>query len=132
MNRYICESGRIDKDGKMRLPMDRLRQFFSQNKGRRIVIRVDVWEEPTEAMFGYYHRYIVPTIQKALYEQGQRLAAEEVDEWLRSSNKITCNAEHGLRRVEQLSRDEMSEFISWLKEFAAENLYTYIEDPKTL
>ena len=132
MNRYICESGRIDKAGKMRLPMDRLRQFFSQNKGRRIVIRVDVWEEPTEAMFGYYHRYIVPTIQKAMYEQGQRLASEEVDEWLRSSNKITCNAEHGLRRVEQLSRDEMSEFISWLKEFAAENLYTYIEDPKTL
>lgn len=147
MNRYICESGRIDKEGKMRLPMDRLRQFFSQNKGRRIVIRVDVWEEPTEAMFGYYHRYIVPTIQKALYELGERMNERKVDEWLRQQcpsifetfipptkeqekqGYSGCTETRGIR---DLSFSEMSDYLDWLKQYAAENLSVYIEDPKTL
>ena len=31
-----------------------------------------------------------------------------------------------------MGKTDFSEFLDWLKQFAAENLFVYIEDPKTL
>ena len=41
---------------------------------------------------------------------------------------------HGVDVIEarQMDKRQMSDFLDWVKQFAAENLYVYIEDPKTL
>ena len=144
----ISESGRINESGQLLMPMDRVNAFFKANKGKRVVVRFEAAEPgTTAAQLAYYYNYIVPTIQKALYETGERMNEKKVDEWLRQQcpsifetfippteeqakqGYLGCTEIKGIR---DLSVSEMSEFLDWLKQFAAENLSVYIEDPKTL
>lgn len=129
----ICESGTIGADGKLRLPMDRLNAFFAANKGRRVVVRFEAAMPNTSAaQLSYYFQYIVPTIQAALYELGDRRTENQVDLWLRQQCGSCYNDYGGLLRAQQMTQSDFSEFLEWLKQFAAENLYVYIEDPKTI
>lgn len=128
----IVESGTIGADGKLRLPMDRLRQFFSEHKGERLIVRFEAVKSGTnEAQLAYYFRYILPTIRQAFYETGERMTEDAVDEFLRRESAV-CWKDGECRSIRQLRQEEMSDFIDWLKQYAAENLYVYIEDPKTL
>lgn len=148
MAHTISESGNIGTDGKMRMPMERLRQFFEANKGKRIVARFEAVEPGTsECQLAYYFNYIVPTIQTALYELGERMNEKKVDEWLRQQCRsifetfipptkeqakqgyLGCTEIKGIR---DLSISEMSDYLDWLKQYAAENLYVYIDDPKVI
>lgn len=144
----ISESGIIGADGKLRMPMDRLNAYFAQHKGQRVVVRFEAAEHgSSELQRAYYYNYIVPTIQTALYELGERMNEKKVDEWLRQQcpsifetfipptkeqaelGFLGCTETKGIR---DLSVSEMSDYLEWLKQFAAENLYVYIEDPRTL
>lgn len=79
----ICESGIIDAKGQLRMPMDRLNAFFAANKGKRIVVRFEAAEPgSSELQLAYYYNYIVPTIQTALWENGDRRTEKQVDLWL--------------------------------------------------
>lgn len=128
----IVESGIIGADGNLRLPMDRLRQFFSQHKGERLIVRFEAVKTGTnEAQLGYYFNYILPTIRQAFYETGERMTEDAVDEFLRQESAV-CWKDGECRSVRTLTQEEMSDFIDWLKQYAAENLYVYIEEPKTL
>lgn len=129
----ISESGIINDKGQLRLPMDRLNAFFAANKGKRIVVRFEAAESgSSQLQLAYYFNYIVPTIQTALWKNGDRRTEKQVDLWLRQQCASCYNEYGGLLEARQISKPDFSEFIEWLKQFAAENLYVYIEDSRTL
>ena len=129
----ISESGIITDNGQLRLPMDRLNAFFAANKGKRVVVRFEAATPGSTALQqAYYFNYIVPTIQTALWENGDRRTEKQVDLWLRQQCASCYNDYGGLLEARQISKPDFSDFIEWLKQFAAENLYVYIEDPRTL
>ena len=129
----LSESGIITANGQLRLPMDRLNAFLAANKGKRIVVRFEAAEPgSSELQLAYYFNYIVPTIQTALWENGERRTEKQVDLWLRQQCASCYNDYGGLLEARQISKPDFSDFIEWLKQFAAENLYVYIEDPRTL
>lgn len=129
----ISESGIIGTDGKLRLPMDRLNAFFAANKGQRVIVRFEAAAPgSTAAQLAYYFQYIVPTIQTALWETGDRKTEKQVDLWLRQQCAVCTSGWGDLMDARQMSKTDFSEFLEWVKQFAAENLYVYIEDPKTI
>ena len=129
----ISESGIIGTDGKLRLPMDRLNAFFAANKGQRVVVRFEAAEPGTSAaQLAYYFQYIIPTIQTALYETGERKTERQTDIWLRQQCAVCTSGWGDLMEARQMSQSDFSEFLDWLKQFAAENLFVYVEDPKTI
>ena len=136
MNKHeIRESGVIDAKGNMLLPMDRLTAFFLANKGKRIVVCFEAAEHgSTAAQQSYYYKYVLPTIVDAYREQGTRMTAHDVDKqllWLYPGDLIT--PEHYIpTRADQLDVTQMNDFLEWLKQFAAENLNVYIEDPRAI
>lgn len=129
----ISESGLVGADGRLRMPMDRLNAFFAKHKGERVVVRFEAAAPgSSELQLAYYFNYIVPTIQTALWETGERKTEKQVDLWLRQQCGSCYNDYGGLLEARQISKTDFSEFLEWLKQYAAENLYVYIEDPKTL
>lgn len=129
----ISESGTITANGQLRLPMDRLNAFFAEHRGERVVVRFEAAAPGSTALqLAYYYNYIVPTIQTALLETGERKTERQTDIWLRQQC-VHCTSGWGdLMEARQMSKTDFSLFLEWLKQFAAENLYVYIEDPKTL
>lgn len=129
----ISESGIISENGLLRMPMDRLKAFFAEHKGERVVVRFEAAAPGSTALqLAYYYNYIVPTIQTALLETGERKTERQTDVWLRQQC-VHCTSGWGdLMEARQMSKTDFSLFLEWLKQFAAENLYVYIEDPKTL
>lgn len=131
---YVIEFGSIGADGKMRLPMDRVREFLKGHAGQNVIVRFDAVEPGTSAaLWGYYKSYVLPTVRQALYELGDRKTERETDIWLREMCPMLDRGEDfGPREVGDMSQGEMLEFLDWIKQMAAENLYVYIEDPKIL
>lgn len=122
----IVESGYVDKSGKLRLPMDRLREFWVKNEGCRIIATFEaVKSGSSDAQRAYYFNYIVPTVQKAMYELGTRLTEAQTDRFMRE----TYGDE---REVREYTTEEMTAFIDWLRQWAAEDLSVYIEDPRVI
>lgn len=132
----ISESGLIGADGKLRMPMDRVNAFLEAHKGERVVVRFESAERGSSALqLAYYYNYILPTVVQALYEQGTRISEENADHWLISQCPTGFhNTDDGTskEKARELTVNEMTEFLDWLKQYAAENLFVYIEDPKTL
>lgn len=132
----ISESGMIGTDGRLRLPMDRVNTCFAEHKGERVVVRF-YFSAPgsSAAQQSYYYQYIVPTIQQALRETGERKSEKAVDKFLMEQypgDKTECEFGTEVEEARLLSQNQMSDFLDWLKQFAAENLNVYIEDSKTL
>lgn len=129
MKTVITESGVINDKGKLLLPMDRVNGFLSENKGKRVIATFSIYESgSTELQQGYYYNYVLPCIMEELREEGTRLTRDEADELLVGMWPHDTKAE----RARDLTKSEMSDYLEWLKQFAAENLDTYIEDPRTL
>ena len=131
----ISESGIIGPNGQLRMPMDRLNAFFADHKGERVVVRFEAAAPGSTALqLAYYYNYIVPTVCAALLETGQRMTDEWTDRYLIQEYPGELRTQDGQLVLygRQLTKTQMSEFLEWLKQFAAENLYVYIEDPKTL
>lgn len=135
----ISESGGIGADGKLRLPMDRLNACFAEHKGERVVVRF-YFDVPgsTAAQQSYYYQYVVPTIQQALRETGVRTNEKAVDKFLMSrypGDKCEPDINFGedVTEARYLNRDQMADFLEWVKQFAAEPpLSVYVEDPRTI
>lgn len=129
----ISESGLIGTDGRLRMPMDRLNEWFAEHKGERVVVRFEAAAPGTsELQLAYYFNYIVPTIQTALLETGERKTEKQVDFWLRQQCGSCYNFDGYLLEAREMSKPDFSDFLEWLKQFAAENLFVYIEDPRTI
>lgn len=129
----ISESGIVGTDGRLRIPMDRLNAFFAEHKGERVVVRFEAAAPgSTAAQLAYYFNYIIPTIQTALWETGERKTERQTDVWLREQCAVCTSGWGDLMEAGQMSKTDFSEFLEWLKQFAAENLSVYIEDPRTI
>ena len=134
----ISETGVIGTDGKLRLPMDRLNQFFADNKGKRIFVRFECQEPGSSAaLLAYYYNYVVPTVRQALYDLGERMNENRTDQWILKNypgDKSESNIGVGtdVEEGRHLTQWQMIDMLEWLKQFAAENLNVYIEDPKTI
>lgn len=129
----ISESGIVGTDGRLRMPMDRLNAFFAEHKGERVVVRFEAAAPgSTAAQLAYYFNYIIPTIQTALWETGERKTERQTDVWLRKQCAVCTSGWGDLMEAGQMSKTDFSEFLEWLKQFAAENLSVYIEDPRTI
>ena len=131
----ISESGVIGTDGKLRLPMDRVNAFCAANKGRRVVVRFEAAAPGSSAaLLGYYYNYVVPSIVSALREQGTRKSEDATDRFLIGQYPGDFGLEPGVyvSVARQLDQRQMLDYLEWLKQYAAENLYVYIEEPKTI
>lgn len=134
-NNLISESGIITGNGQLRLPMDRLNAFFAANKGKRVVVRFEAAEPgSTELQLAYYYNYVVPTVCAALLETGQRMTEDWTDRYLIGEypGELQMQGGKAVLYGRQLTKKQMSDFLDWLKQYAAENLYVYIEDPRCL
>lgn len=138
----ISAVGIINKDGKLSMRMDELNRMFAENKGERVIATFHIVPTASsEAMKAYYHKYIVPTINRAAYEQGERQMLRDTDQWLREQCPVcwdesvdidTGEYDGILKGVEELSNSELLEFIEFLRQFAAENYQVYIDEPNTI
>ena len=128
----INESGMIDREGRLLLPMERINMFSRANAGKRIMVRfIAVEPGSTEAQRAYYYAYILPTIKAALWEVGQPMADIQVDEWIRVQCPF-CYGDDGILTAEQMNKKQMSDFIGWLQWYCAENLHIFVEDAKNV
>lgn len=119
--------------------MGELNEFFKGWKGSRIIARFIVASPgSSEALKGYYFNYVVPTFKHAIWEAGERLTEEQTERRLREFSPIMyverVNEEtgvysHDLRTVADLSNAELIEHIETLKQIAAEEYNTFIDDP---
>ena len=132
MSERISESGLINAEGQLKMPMDRLNEFFQKHKGKRIIMQIEAVEKGTSiAQISYYFKYIVPTIQTGLRNMGERMNVRRVDIWLRE--RYGEQDENGkLIEVVGMSRSSFAEMIDQIKQMAAEYLGVYIEDSKTI
>ena len=130
----ISECGTINDNGRLLMPMDRLNAFFSANRGQRVIVRFETAEPGSSKLqLAYYYNYVLPCVVEALREQGTRISEERADRWLIEQYPSGFSYDGNKQTVaRQLTQPQMSEFLEWLKQYAAENLYVYIEDPKTL
>mgnify|MGYP002521260176 CR=1 FL=1 len=130
----ISESGIVGTDGRLRMPMDRLNAFFADHKGERVVVRFEAAAPgSSKAQQAYYYQYVLPTIVDALREQGTRMTDEMADRWLMEEYPAGRTFEmQTMVFARQLSQNQMSDFLDWLKQYAAENLSVYIDDPRTI
>ena len=124
----------INDNGRLLMPMDRLNAFFSANRGQRVIVRFETAEPGSSKLqLAYYYNYVLPCVVEALREQGTRISEERADRWLIEQYPGGFSYDGNKQTVaRQLTQPQMSEFLEWLKQYAAENLYVYIEDPKTL
>jgi hypothetical protein len=140
--REITATGMINNNGGLQMYMGELNQFFAMHRGSRIIARFTVASPgSSEALKGYYFNYVVPTFRHAIWEAGERLTEEQTERRLREFSPImydervneeTGKYSHELRTVAELSNAELIEHIETLKEIAAEEYNTYIDDPRTL
>ena len=131
----ISESGMITADGLLRMPMDRLKAFFADHKNQRVVVRFEAAAPgSTAAQQSYYYQYVLPTVQQAFRETGERMTEEMTERvlFLEYPGKPRTDDGTLIEHGRQLNQTQMSDFLEWLKQYAAENLYVYIEDPRTL
>lgn len=135
-------TGIIDGDGKLRMFMGELNQFFAMHKGCRVVARFTVApRRSSEALRGYYYNCVVPTFKQAIWDTGERLTEEQTERRLRELSPVmyeqtpdinTGKYETRLRTIAELSNAELIEHIEYLKQVAAEDYSTYIDDPRTI
>lgn len=125
-DKKLIVSGKIDKYGNVLLPMWEVSDFLGQFKGQRVVVTFRAFEPgPSAQQMGYYWAYVIPNIKAALLRKGERKTEQQVDEWLRrEAGFLTEDGEMTVSR--------MSDYLEWLKQFAAENLEVFIEDPRAI
>ena len=140
--REITATGTINNNGGLAMYMGELNEFFRMHKGSRVIARFVVASPGSSAALkGYYFNYVVPTFKHAIWEAGERLTEEQTERRLREWSPImhaenvdydTGEYTHELRTVAELSNAELIEHIEILKQLAAEEYNTFIDDPKTL
>lgn len=126
----ICEVGIIGEDGRLRIPPERLTEFYRQHAGERAIVKIEALERhSTPAMFRYYFGYVLPTARRGMLKQGNEMTEAQVHEFLWGE----FPGEHDrLQDIRQAPQSQVLHYMEWLKRYAAENLETYIEDPNSL
>lgn len=140
--REITATGTINANGGLVMYMGELNAFFAEHKGERIIARFMVAPVgSSEALKGYYYNYVVPTVRQGLRKTGDRKTEQQTEYYLRTISPVcyeeTANIDTGeyeqrLREIRELSNAELLEHIETVRQFAAENLSIFVDDPNTL
>lgn len=140
--REISATGVVNNKGGLSLYMGEVNEFLKLHKGERVTVRFFVSPKgSSEALKGYYFNYIVPTVRRALYDTGERLTEEQTEKFLRERSLIMYEQETDvktgkytthIKEIAECGNAELIEHIEFIKQFAAEELNTFIEDPKTI
>jgi len=122
--------------------MGEVNEFLKLHKGERVTVRFFVAPKgSSEALKGYYFNYVVPTVRRALYETGERLTEVQTEKFLREQSPVMCVANFDIstskytthiKEIAEIGNAELIEHIEFIKQFAAEELNVFIENPKTL
>lgn len=129
----IVESGVVTAEGKLMLPMDRLGDFFLDHAGERLLVKITAFATASERALGYYHGYVIPTIRQALWDKGNRLSEDGVEDFIRKQTCYWGRDEHGAPiPVDDMPAEDFYDYLEWLKEWAADELQVYVEDPRTI
>jgi hypothetical protein len=138
--REIVVSGNLNASGGLKMYMGDVNDFFKQHAGSRIIARFTVLGKPaSEALKGYYFNGVVPQMKQAIWVSGERKTEEQTETFLRqlspvtiaqSVNEETGKYESSLRDISELSNPELCEHIEFIKQIAAEEYGTFIDDPK--
>lgn len=138
----ISATGIINNNGGLQMYMGELNQFFAMHRGSRVIARFSIAAPgSSEALRGYYFNCVVPTFRTGIWEAGERLTEEQTERRLREMSPImyeqtpnihTGNYETRLRTIAELGNAELIEHIEFLKQIAAEEYNTFIDDPRTI
>lgn len=140
--REISATGVVNNNGGLSLYMGEVNEFLKLHKGERVTVRFFVApRSSSEALKGYYFNYVVPTVRRALYETGERLTEEQTEKFLREQSPVmyeqkadieTSKYTTHIKEIAECGNAELIEHIEFIKQFAAEELNTFIENPKTI
>lgn len=126
----IIEVGIIGEDGQLRVPQERLREFYRQHPGEKAIVKIEALERhASSSVFRYYFGYIVPTIRQRFAKLGRLLTEKQTHELLWMEYPGEHNTDQDIREAPS---SQVYGFIEWLKQYGAENLEIYIEDPKLI
>lgn len=140
--RNISATGTIASNGGLVMYMGEINAFFAKHKGQRIIARFMVAPSgSSEALKGYYFHYVVPMVRNGLLEIGERKTEEQTERFLRELSPIcyeeivndeTGEYNHRLRDIKELGNAELIDHIECVRQFAAEELSVFVDDPKTI
>lgn len=134
-------AGRTNGQGNLLMPVSELKDFTSKHPNKRILLTLKVYEPGTStALRGYYYGYVIKAVQEGFTEIGERLTMERTEQRLRELSPVTHRTEYDedgnksdyLLSISELDNAELIEHIDIIKQFAAEELSVFIEDPSTI
>ena len=122
---------------------EEMNQFFKLWPNSFFIISVEVRKtKPLSVpLLVYYKKKIVPDMREAYFKSGDRLTLEQTDERLRERSPITTKQNYNFEskkwetiilNVEDLDTQQLVFFIEQLKDYAAQEFGTWIEDPTSL
>ena len=136
--RKITLPGKIS-NGRLRFYADALKDWANQYKDERLTITLEILpKEQSKLLRAYYNNYVVPELRHAMKEAGEHLTHEQTEQRLREFAPMMHDTHYDsqtghtttiVKEIDDLGNSEFIEYLDWLKEFAAENFATYIEDP---
>lgn len=124
--------GRINENGGLLVPNEVIRDFCRKHPGARVLLKMTALsKDQSAAQRGYYWGYIIPECRKALAEKGTLYKDSATDEFLRTECPL-CWRDGDCLSVADFDAEDMAAYIEWIKQYAAENLNVFIDDPYTI
>ena len=131
--------GRIDDKGNLIAPLQLLGDFCNLNKGRSVIIRIDVQpQEASEKLRNYVFGYVVPEMQRILHDNGEDYTREQTFNYLKSLCPVFLDEEYlgdgkwkqRKKEWEELDVAEAVEFCAWVQRLASIEFNQVIQDPQ--
>lgn len=134
--RTITLWSRIDANGELKIPVEKLSAFTAMHPRKGVVIRIQVQSiEPTERMTNYFFGYVVKEMARAYESIGESLTNAQTYDKIRENCPIFLEEirENGHWRTrakewEELSIEEAVEAISWVQRWASIEFQWVIDD----
>ena len=99
-----------------------LKDFYKLNKGKRVTLQVNVIDPADITSTNKYIEYVMfPMVQSAMYGLGNHMTINEVSIFFREQCPY-CYEGDRLLELNEMTKDKLVLFISWVKQFSAENL----------
>jgi hypothetical protein len=129
-----------------------MEHYFSSNRKKRILVTFRVYMPGTSAALrGYYTNKVVPDIRDAYWQMGEHMTLKATEKHLREISPICwkewfdensqswqselreiVDLDRGKEEVRDFDNSELVQHLEFLKQFAAENLSVFIDDPRIL
>jgi bifunctional DNA-binding transcriptional regulator/antitoxin component of YhaV-PrlF toxin-antitoxin module len=117
---------RIDSKGNLLIPNKaEWREFLRANANKTLLGTFEATStKSTEQVKKFYFGYVLPKLQQGFYKLGSRYSIENLNRLMKAEyyNQIDS--------IDDLDTGDWRKFIEWIRQYAATNLDTVIEDAK--